>query len=90
MRAGATTERPRPAEDRAFTVNRPCRAERRAFRVPEFAVAYRISTWSLYALWRRGEGPARFRVGSRWFISVEAAEAWRAGLEAAAEQEAAK
>ena len=71
MPAVATTERPRPAERRAFTIS-------------EFAEAYRLSVWNLYALWRRGEGPARFRVGSRWLISDEAAEKWRSELESMA------
>lgn len=77
MPAVVATERSRPADRRAFTLS-------------EFAEAYRISVWNLYALWRRGEGPARFRVGSRWLISHEAAEKWRSELETAAAERGAK
>ncbi|MBX9778472.1 MAG: hypothetical protein K2Y71_29210 [Xanthobacteraceae bacterium] len=48
-----------------------------AYTVDEFCVAHRFSRETLYALWRKGLGPARFKALSRTLISKEAAAAWR-------------
>ena len=54
---------------------------RQAYTVPEFRQAYRISQTKLYDLWKKGEGPDSYLVGSRRMISVAAAERWQRKLE---------
>jgi hypothetical protein len=58
------------------------KAEPLAYSVNEFANAFRVSRATLYNLWRAGGGPLRMRVRGRVLISREAAERWRAEMEA--------
>jgi predicted DNA-binding transcriptional regulator AlpA len=53
-----------------------------AFTIDEFAEAYRLSRATIYNLWRDGEGPTKMRVRGRVLISRNAAEKWRAQMEA--------
>jgi len=62
------TEKTRPAETQAFTVD-------------EFAEAFRLSRATVYNMWRDGAGPAKMRVRGRVLISRAAAEKWRQQLE---------
>lgn len=55
---------------------------RDAVSVNEFCVAHGISRPTLYRLWRDGQGPAHFKVGTRTLISRESAARWRAAMEA--------
>jgi hypothetical protein len=57
-----------------------------AYTIDEFCHAHRIGRATLYELWKRGVGPRFFLVGSHRRISVEAAAAYRAAGEAAAQQ----
>lgn len=57
---------------------------RRAYSVPEFCEAYRISRSLFYDEVRRGTGPHTFKAGKRTLVSVEAADEWRRAKEAAA------
>ena len=59
-------------------------ADRKAFTIPEFCGAYRLSRSSFYNLLAAGEGPQTFRIGHAVRISVEAAERWRQDREAEA------
>jgi hypothetical protein len=54
---------------------------RRAYTVPEFCEAYRISRRLLYLRLEAGDGPQTYMVGGRRLISVSAAEAWQEALE---------
>ena len=56
--------------------------ERKAYTIPLFCEAYGISRSALYGALKRGYGPRIMKVGRRTLISVDAAEAWRAQLEA--------
>ena len=49
--------------------------------VGDFCAAYRISRAKLYSLWQDNLGPARFKVGARTYITVEAAERWLRSVE---------
>jgi hypothetical protein len=51
--------------------------------VSRFCKKHDISPGSLYALWRRGEGPRFMRVGDRRIITHEAGADWRREREAA-------
>jgi hypothetical protein len=51
--------------------------------VSRFCQKHDISRGSLYALWRRGEGPRFMRIGDRRLISCEASAEWRREREAA-------
>jgi hypothetical protein len=53
-----------------------------AFTFDELCERHRICRSLLYALWRKGKGPARMKVGRRTMISVEAAVRWRQQVEA--------
>jgi len=55
-----------------------------AFTVQEFAKAHRLSVSMYYKLKAQGLGPVEMVVGSRRYVSVEAAERWRREREAAA------
>jgi predicted DNA-binding transcriptional regulator AlpA len=52
--------------------------EKLSYDIPEFCRAHSISRSFLYALWQKGDGPERMRIGNRTLISHEAAERWRA------------
>jgi predicted DNA-binding transcriptional regulator AlpA len=45
--------------------------------VTEFCNDNGICRATLYALWERGEGPRKMRVGRKVLIRAEDAEAWR-------------
>ena len=51
------------------------------FSIYEFCKAYQISRAFLYSLWKNGNGPKYFYVGTRRFISREAAHKWVRKLE---------
>ena len=51
--------------------------------VRDFCVAHRISRAFLYKLWKRGDGPAAFKVGKLTRISASAAMAWMSSREEA-------
>ncbi len=56
--------------------------EKKAYTIPLFCEAYGISRSALYNAFKRGYGPRIMKVGRRTLISVDAAETWRAQLEA--------
>ena len=61
-----------------------------AFTVDEFCVAHgRMSRTLFYELLKNGRGPRIFKAGRKTLVSVEAATAWRAAMEAGAAKEAA-
>jgi predicted DNA-binding transcriptional regulator AlpA len=59
-------------------------SDAKAYTIPEFCKAHRISRSGLYQCWARGTGPRIKRIGSKVIITAEAAAAWRAADEAAA------
>jgi hypothetical protein len=60
-------------------------ADRAAYTVDEFCVAHRISRRKFYDLIEEGIGPRVMRIGTKVLITIEAAAAWRAEREAAAQ-----
>jgi hypothetical protein len=66
---------------------RQCRARHDvslvAYDINHFCDAHCIGRSLLYKLWREGRGPKYFLAGSERRITVEAAAAWRAEMEAA-------
>lgn len=52
------------------------------FTVPQFLASHNVSRTHFYALVADGRGPRLMKVGRRTLISVEAAAAWRARMEA--------
>ena len=62
----------------------PPEGSRGAFFIPEFCEAHRISIAFFHKLRAQGLGPRVMSVGARVLISVEAAQEWRRGREAAA------
>jgi len=54
------------------------------FTVDEFLAAHRLPRFPLYALWQEGLSPVSHTVGSRTFLSFDAAERWRRVPERAA------
>jgi hypothetical protein len=57
------------------------------YTIDEFCRAHRLSRRSLYDLWKNRTGPLYFKAGSRTLIRREAAAAWRAERERAAQAE---
>jgi excisionase family DNA binding protein len=55
-----------------------------AYSIAEFCRAHGVSRAFVYALLKRGEGPAVMKVGRRTLVSVEAAAEWRRRMEALA------
>jgi hypothetical protein len=55
-----------------------------AYSIVEFCRAHGVSRAFVYALLKRGEGPAVMKVGRRTLVSVEAAAEWRRRMEALA------
>ena len=53
------------------------------YTVPEFCSSHRISRALFYIMAREGRGPAIIKAGRRTLVSKEAAEQWRARMEAA-------
>jgi predicted DNA-binding transcriptional regulator AlpA len=53
----------------------------KAYSIPEFLQAYRLSRSKLYDLWKAGHGPMSYRIGRKRMISTDAAEAWLDALE---------
>jgi excisionase family DNA binding protein len=56
-----------------------------AYSIAEFCRAHAVSRAFVYALVKRGDGPAVMKVGRRTLISAEAAAEWRRRMEAMAE-----
>lgn len=56
--------------------------EQDLYGVDPFCKRHNISRALLYKLWAEGKGPRRIKIGSRTFISAEAAADWRRSLEA--------
>jgi len=52
-----------------------------AYKISGFIEAYAISRSHLYKLWKRGEGPVYYTVGSRRYIAVDSARAWQQARE---------
>lgn len=50
---------------------------KKAYTVDQFCELYNISRAFAYKLWDSGLGPRYYKVGTRRFVSVEAAEEWR-------------
>jgi hypothetical protein len=67
----------------------PICGPRLAFTIAEFAQAHRLSVSMYYKLKAQGLGPIEMIVGSRRYVSFEAAERWRREREAAATENAA-
>jgi hypothetical protein len=57
-----------------------------SYGVREFCDAHNISRTQLYGLWAAGTGPRVFKIGTKIFVTGEAAAAWRAAMEAATNQ----
>jgi hypothetical protein len=55
---------------------------KKSYTIAEFCAAYSVSRAFLYKLWDNGLGPNYYKLGTRRFISVEAAEEWRKQNEA--------
>ncbi len=55
---------------------------KKTYTIPEFCDAYSISRSKFYEILKAGFGPRIMKVGRRTLISVEAAEKWRARIEA--------
>jgi predicted DNA-binding transcriptional regulator AlpA len=62
---------------------------RKAFSINEFCIDHGISRATFYNLKRDGKAPALMTVNTRKLISVEAAAAWRARMEAESAEAAA-
>jgi predicted DNA-binding transcriptional regulator AlpA len=71
-----------------FTMSDAPLADRSAYTIDEFCHAHRISRRKFYDLIEQGIGPRLMRIGVKVLISTEAATAWRAEREAAAQQAA--
>jgi predicted DNA-binding transcriptional regulator AlpA len=54
--------------------------------VPQFCTSHGLSRSFFYKLLAQGKGPRLVKLGARTLISAEAAEAWRARMEAATSQ----
>ena len=54
---------------------------RKAFSIPEFCKAHRISVATYYNLAKEGKAPLTMHVGARRLISEEAAANWRRAME---------
>lgn len=52
-----------------------------ALTIDEFCFRNKVCRATLYNLWGRGEGPRRYKVGSRTYISIEAERDWQRQLE---------
>lgn len=63
--------------------------DQQAYTVDEFCQAHRLCRATLYNILKRGDGPRIMKVGSRTFITIEAAAAWRAKMEAQAAEKTA-
>ena len=50
---------------------------KKSYTVNEFCEAYGISRAFLYKLWENGHGPVYYKLGTRRFISIQAAEDWQ-------------
>jgi hypothetical protein len=57
--------------------------ERAGHGVKELCRRYGIATGTLYAAWRRGEGPKYMMIGDRRIVTDEAEADWRREREAA-------
>jgi hypothetical protein len=69
----------------AHIMNFTAPPEPRAYTINEFCRSHRVSRATLYKLWQLGTGPRFYLVGSHRRISNEAAAAWRAAGETAAQ-----
>jgi hypothetical protein len=58
--------------------------EKKAFTIAEFCAAYHISRGRLHELERAGLGPKTYRIASRPYISLTAAQEWQERMEAGA------
>jgi predicted DNA-binding transcriptional regulator AlpA len=61
---------------------------RDAYSIEEFCRAHGFSRATFYNLLAAGQGPAVMRVGSRRFVSREAAAEWRRKMEAPSQAQA--
>jgi len=57
------------------------------FTIAEFCTTHRVSRTALYEEMKRGAGPRHFKIGTKVLITTEAAAAWRAEREAAAQKQ---
>lgn len=48
-----------------------------SYTIKEFCSAFRISRSFFYKLQKQGKAPRTYKLGTRTFVSVEAAEKWR-------------
>jgi hypothetical protein len=60
-------------------------SDRAAYTIDEWCAAHRLSRRKYYDLVEQGISPRIMRIGTRVLVSVEAAAAWRAEREAAAQ-----
>lgn len=58
--------------------------EKRAFTIAEFCEAYNVSRGRLHELDRAGLGPKTYRIASRPYVSLAAAQEWQQRMEAGA------
>lgn len=52
-----------------------------AYTIEGFCEAHQLSRSFLYNLWKRDEGPRFYKVGTRRYISFQAATEWREARE---------
>lgn len=55
--------------------------EKKAFTIAEFCQAYNISRGRLHELDRAGLGPKTYRIASRPYVSLAAAQEWQKRME---------
>ncbi len=58
--------------------------ERQAFTIPEFCAAYKISRGRLHELEQAGLAPKTYRIASKPYVSLSAAQEWQARMESGA------
>ncbi|MFA6064153.1 MAG: hypothetical protein WC736_16305 [Gallionella sp.] len=58
--------------------------DKQAFTLTEFCEAYKVSRGRLHELEQGGLGPKTYRIASRQYVSLSAAQAWQQRMESGA------
>ena len=58
--------------------------EKQAFTITEFCAAYKVSRGRLHELEQAGLAPKTYRIASKPYVSLSAAQEWQARMEAGA------